>query len=104
MSGSKEVDEMTIETILEAQEYLTINTGEKKKRIVDLNLLLKNHRQGAVVMFLEQVLREQERQLKHLITRDKTAVEVNETIATMFRLTMAIKTMEQEREEVKIAS
>ena len=95
---------MTINTIIEAQEYLTVNTGDKKRRIVDLNLLLKNHRQGAIVMFLEQVLREQERQLKNLITTDKTSADVNETIATMFRLTMAIKTMEQEREEVKQAS
>ena len=95
---------MTIDTILEAQEYLTISIGDEKKRIIDINSLLKRHRQGAVVMFLEQVLREQERHLKHLITKDKTAVAVNETIATMFRLTMAIKTIEQDGEEVRKAS
>ena len=104
MNGSKEVHNMTIDTIIEAQEYLTIKTGDEKKRIVDINSLLKKHRQGAVVLFLEQVLREQERQLKKQITTDKTSTDVNETIVTMFRLHMAIKTIEQEREEVKQAS
>ena len=103
-TGSRKEDEMTINTIIEAQEYLTINTKDEKKRIVDINSLLKKHRQGAVVLFLEQVLREQERQLKKQITTDKTSTDVNETIATMFRLHMAIKTIEQEREEVRQAS
>ena len=95
---------MTIDTILEAQEYLTISIGDEKRRIIDINSLLKRHRPFSVVMFLEQVLREQQQQLKTLITKDKTAVAVNDTIATMFRLTMAIKTIEQDGEEVRKAS
>ena len=54
-----------------------------------------------VIRFLEDLFIEKQKLLRELISRDKTTHKINETIATMFRIHMAIRAME--RKEVKAA-
>jgi len=93
---------MSRDTIQEAQDYLTVRRDDKKRKILDIKILLKRHPEWRVVDFLDQMLREKEKALKDLVLMDKTNHKVDETIAGMFRLNMAIKTIERER-EVKAA-
>ncbi len=90
---------MTQETITEVQEYLTVITGDHKKRIVDIRVLLRTHSTKSILQFMRGLLREYEKKLRVFITTDKTNPEMNEIISTMFRLHMAIKCIEDE--EVK---
>ena len=93
---------MTAEKIKNAQEYLTVLNNGEVRRIIDIEELLKKHRPQAVIWFLDRLLKEKQKTLKNLVTRDKSSQKVNETIATMFRIHMAIKTLEREA-EVKVA-
>lgn len=90
---------MTQETLAEVQDYLTVITGDHKKRIIDVQMLLRTHSTRSIIQFMRGLLREYEKKLKVFITTDRTNPEMNQIIATMFRLHMAIKTLEGE--EVK---
>jgi hypothetical protein len=87
---------MSRETILEAQEFLTIDHNDRSRKIVDIGTLLKNHPAWRVKAFLNQMFKERQKILRELISKDKTSHKVDETIARMFRLNMAIKTIEKE--------
>ena len=94
---------MTTEVISTAQEYLTVNSEDKKSEIVNVELLLKRHPAEYVIAFLQELLDEKETFLKELVLTDRTNSRLNETIATMFRLHMAIRTIEKGIEEVRAA-
>ena len=87
---------MSRETILEAQEFLTVYHENSSRKIVDIRTLLKKHPAWRVKEFLNQMFRERQKVLKELLSTDKTSHKVDETIAGMFRLNMAIKTIEKE--------
>ena len=87
---------MSRETILEAQEFLTVYHENSSRKIVDIGTLLKKHPTWRVKDFLNQMFRERQKVLKELLSTDKTSHKVDETIARMFRLNMAIKTIERE--------
>lgn len=87
---------MTQETISEVQDYLTVITDDHKKRILDIRVLLRTHSTRSILQFMRGLLREYEKRLRVFITTDKTNPEMNEIIATMFRLHMAIKCLEGE--------
>ena len=91
---------MTIDKILEIQNYLTVDYGNYKRTILDVNLLLRRHTPEAVVTFLYQLLKEKEKGLRNLIITDKTSSKVNDTVSFMFRVFMVIKILEQETEEM----
>ena len=93
---------MTIETLKEAQEFLTFTNNGHVKRIIDIETLLERHPTTTVLTFLKDLLKDKQKILKDLVVTDKTAPRINETIAAMFRIHMAIKTIEEER-EVKAA-
>jgi len=84
------------ETIFAAQDYLTIEKDEVRKRIVNIEALNKTHNVQEIIMFLKDYLKGKERALKNLIMIDKTQRRVDETVVAMFRLSMAIKTLESE--------
>lgn len=88
---------MTTITIQEAQEYLTVRRRRKKKRIIDVASLLKTHPPDKVIDFLQSYQKEQEKTLQHLIMRDKTRVQINDLVSTMFRIKMAIHVIERGR-------
>ena len=94
---------MTLEKINEIQNYLTIDYGEYKKTILDINLLLRRHTPEAVVTFLYQLIKEKEKALRNLIISDKSSPKVNDTVAFMLRVYLVIKILEREMEEIKCA-
>lgn len=94
---------MSKETIQEAQEFLTMISEDRVRRIVDIEPLLARHPAESVLSMLGTLYREKEKVLKKLIHEDKTSSKINELIVSMFRIHMAMKTIEGEREEVKAA-
>ena len=87
--------------ISEAQDYLTVEKDEGYKRIVDIINLLQSHSTKEVILFLKDYLKGKEQALRNLILIDKTHRRIDQYVGAMFRITMAIKTLE-EGEEVKI--
>jgi hypothetical protein len=94
---------MTIDKIMEIQNYLTVDYGDYKRTIIDLNLLLRRHAPEVVVRFLYQLLKEKEKALRQMIIGDKTSLKINDTVSFMFRIFMVIKILEREMEEIKCA-
>ena len=94
---------MTTEVIHAAQEYLTVNSQDKKSQIVNVELLLKRHPAEYVIAFLQELLDEKGTLLKELVLTDRTNSKINDTIATMFRLHMAMRTIENGMEGVRAA-
>jgi hypothetical protein len=90
---------MTVETIQQVQAYLTIRQNGSRKKIVDVETLLKRHGHGQVLSLLIDLQKEKEKRLVYLMQGDRSKREIDETVAQMFRLHMAIKVIE--REEVK---
>lgn len=88
---------MRTTTVHEAQEYLTVRRRRKKKRIIDITGLLKNHPPDKVLDFLRSYQKEQGEALQKLITRDKTRAQINDLVSTMFRVSMAIHIIERGR-------
>ena len=89
---------MTKEMIQTAQDYLTMTTKENgKKKIVDLNRLMRIHPSEEVVSLLKTILKEKRVVLRDFILADKTKKEIDETVSVMFRITMAIRTLENGR-------
>ena len=90
---------MTSEIIKAAQDYLTVATKENgKKKIMDIDTLLEKHPSKEVVNLLKTYLKEKQIVLRDFILTDKTKPEIDETVAIMFRVTMAIKAIEGEKE------
>ena len=87
---------MTIQTLTEAQEYLTIAYEDRKRRIVDLRNLIRIHPPEVIVSLLKDLLEEKKNALRVAISGDKTRPEINEIVATMFRVYMAVKAIEEE--------
>ncbi len=90
---------MTRETIQTAQDYLTICTKDNgKRKIIDLHQLFKRHPSEEVVNLLKTMIKEKQQSLRDLILKDKTRPEIDEMVSVLFRITMAIKTIEGEKE------
>ena len=89
---------MTKEMIATAQEYLTIRDNGKNRKIVDVDRLMRTHSSKEVVDFLRMILKEKQIALRDFILADKTKKEIDETVSVMFRVTMAIKTLEDGKE------
>ena len=89
---------MAEKTIREAQEYLTGNTNSKRSQIVNIELLSQRHPVKLVLSFLQELFEDHKKILQGLLLVDKTDAKVNETIATMFRIHMAMKTIERGKE------
>jgi ferredoxin-fold anticodon binding domain-containing protein len=91
--------QMTKEMIQTAQEYLTVAAKENgKKKIMDIDQLLRKHSSEEVINLLKTILKEKQEKLRDFILGDKTKPEIDETVAVMFRVTMAIRTIENGRE------
>ena len=87
---------MTQETLKEAQEFLTIVNNGRTKRIIDIETLIKRHQTETILSFMKGFLQEKQTSLKELVLHDKTAYTINETVGTIFRIYMAIRTLERE--------
>jgi FtsZ-binding cell division protein ZapB len=89
-------------SIIEAQDYLRVKTEDGYKRIVDIHSLLKSHSINEVVLFLKDYLREKENSLRNMILIDKTHCKVDQIVASMFRITMAIKALKEGEEVISL--
>ncbi len=93
---------MIKESIMEAQYYLTMEKIDgSKSQIINLENLLNRHSMNKVIRFLKDYSKEKEKALKNMILIDKTHPKVDQYIAALFRMAMAIQTLE-EGEEVAI--
>ena len=93
---------MTKESIMEAQDYLRVKTEDGYRRIIDLHMLFKRHSTNEVIKFLKDYLREKQSALKSMILIDKTHQKMDQIVASMFRITMAVKTLEEGEEVIAI--
>ncbi len=82
-------------TVKEAQAYLTVRYDDRTRKIVNVKRLLKRHKPDEILDFLNSFFQEQEKTLHELVTADKTNPRINEIISTMFRVKMAISTLER---------
>ena len=90
---------MTKDIIKDAQAYLTVATKDNgKKKILDIEQLLKKHPREEVIDLLKTYLKEKQDALKDLVLTDKSRQEIDSTVAIAFRVTMAIKIIELEKE------
>jgi hypothetical protein len=102
LNGSRE-DQMTTESIQKVQALLTVDrNGDRKKKIIDVEVLLKRHKAESVLSLLEGLLKEKQNHLIALIVTDESIFEIDETIGIMFRLHLAIRRLEREVEGAKI--
>jgi len=81
-----------IRQLEEAQEYLTV-TGNH--RIFPLEALLRRHGPVKVCWILKRLLTEKRARLQVLLEEDKTLKEIDEVVAEMFRIHMAISLMKE---------
>jgi hypothetical protein len=94
---------MSRETIQEAQDFLTMISEDRVRRIVDIEPLLARHPKESVLSMLETLYIEKGKVLIELIHEDKTSSKINELIVVMFRIGMAMKIIEGGQKEVKAA-
>ena len=87
---------MTTEAITAAQDYLTVIYGDRRRRILNIMVLLENHQTEAVIGFMKSLLREKEKMLRKYILRDKTDPRLDDLVAVMFRIYMCIQVLESE--------
>jgi hypothetical protein len=85
---------MTKQVMIDVKDFLTTYRDGQFKRIVDLDSLRMNHSNGEIIDFLKSYLREKEKSLRNMILIDKTHPKIDEIVVAMFRLHMAINTLE----------
>jgi hypothetical protein len=89
---------MTSDAIHKVQSCLTVRQNGTSKKIVDVEILLKRHGHGQVLSLLLDLIKEKQKKLVRLMEGDRSEREIDETVAQMFRLHMAIKVIEREME------
>ena len=87
---------MTNETLSEAQDYLTVEKEDGHKSIINIEELMNRHSLEEIIEFLKDYRKDKEKALKNLMLIDKTQRRVDQYVATIFRIYMAIKTLEGE--------
>jgi hypothetical protein len=89
---------MTFETIRNIQECLTVRKNGGTKKIVDVETLLKRHGNGQVLSLLLDLQKEKQGELIRLMKGDRSRHEIDEAVAQLFRLHMAVKVIQREME------
>ena len=84
---------MTDVTISTAQEFLTVDHGDREHKIVNLELLMARHSSESVLNFLRQLSADYARHITRHIRKDKTDPRINELVAKRFRVRMALNTL-----------
>jgi hypothetical protein len=86
---------MTKRAINDVQSFLTFiqTDGGRVYQIVNVELLLRRHPPEAVISFLQELHKDYGKALSKLIQEDKTNSQINELVAKLFRLKMAINTI-----------
>jgi hypothetical protein len=90
---------MTRRVINQVRDYLTIVTEDRTYEICPVEMLLWRHSPEQVVGFLNQLRQEYKKELKQLLRENKSHPKVNFLIVNIFRLRMAIKTIQKAQKE-----
>ena len=90
---------MNREILFDAQRYLTINDGIRKKKIIDLISLSKNHEPDEMILFLCDLYYDKYRLISGLLERNDNSIMLDMGIGAMFRLSQAIKLLKDSRKE-----
>ena len=94
---------MSEEQLERAQEYLTMMSENRVKRIVNLEKLYRKHPTQAILWLLRHLYLEKESRLKTLISENRTSWHIDQAVAVMFRIQMAMWVIEDDRREVEAA-
>jgi len=89
---------MTFETIQTVQSCLTVRKNGNTKKILDVETLLKRHGNGQVLSFLLEMQKEKQKELVNLMRGDRSKHKIDEAVAQLFRLHMAVKVIQREME------
>ncbi len=89
---------MTFEIIQTVQSCLTVRKNGNVKKIVDVETLLRRHGNSQVLSLLLNLQREKQKELVNLMKGDRSRHEIDEAVAELFRLHMAIKVIQREME------
>jgi hypothetical protein len=92
---------MTKRVINEVQEFLTVVSPDHTFQIVNVEMLLKRHPPDAVVGFLGLLRSDYKKELKELLKENKRHPKVNYLVVNLFRLRMAIKTIQKAEKEIQ---
>jgi len=93
---------MTKKVINQIVEYLTIVTEDRTYQILPIEMLLWQHPPGDVVGFLNELRQDYKKELNQLLKENKVHPKINFLVVQIFRLRMAIKTIQKaKKEEVK---
>jgi len=79
-----------------AQQFLTQTNGDGERLIIGIRYLSENHSPEEIIRYLRDYLKGKEKELKDLILGDKSSPLIDQTIAIVFRVHMAIMTLERE--------
>ena len=90
---------MTKRMIQNAQECLSVRTGKKIKKVLDVEMLLINHGSDEVLRFLNQLHEEYQDKLQQLVITDKTSPDIDHTVVSLLRIFLAIRAIENENEQ-----
>ena len=94
---------MTKKIINQVQEFLTYCGEDRVYQIVNVEVLLKRHPPEAVIGFLTLLREDYKKELRELISENKTDPKINELVAKNFRIRMAINTIKNASREGVIA-
>ena len=90
---------MTKRVINQVRDYLTIVTEDRTYQICPVEMLLWRHTPEQVVGFLNQLRQEYKKELQQLLRKNKTHPKVNYLVVHIFRIRMAIKTIQKAQKE-----
>ena len=86
---------MTKKVISQVVEYLTIVTEDRTYQILPIEVLLWRHPPDDVVGFLNLLRQDYKKELNQLLKENKIHPKINFLIVQIFRLRMAIKTIQK---------
>ena len=89
---------MTEKDINDAQDYLIVDYGNKRREILNITTLLQNHSLDEVIRFLKGLLREKQKLMRQYLVTDKTSPYLDQLVSETFRIGMAITVLERESE------
>ena len=92
---------MTKRVITEAQDYLTVVDPDHTFQIVNVELLLWRHSPNEVVGFLKMMRSDYKKELRAILLENKRHPKINYLIVNLFRVKMAIKTIQQAQKEAR---
>ena len=93
---------MTKRVINQVRDFLTIVTEDRTYEICPVEMLLWRHPPDDVVGFLNELRQDYKKELNQLLRENKVHPKINFLVVQIFRLRMAIKTIQRaKKEEVK---